>query len=366
MKILHVTEIVRGGVSTIIRFNMLGQTKQLGTDNVSALVCEAEAIDLAPVPSSQIETFEQTGRNVKSFLSLAAAFFKKLRKERPDVIHIHSSFAGLICRITFIFVKLSAPRYRPVILYCPHAFGFLMESAAWKKKLYAIIERVLLPLTDAVICVSKYERDAGIEFGLPESKLKVVYNGIQVPEKLQDKPEKAKDEVTQLLFLGRLDFQKGFDLMLEAMKELEGSPFHLTVVGKALQSDDEPPKRSNITYAGWVDADKIGGYISACDVLVMPSRWESFGLVAAEAAVYGRPTLAGECCSLPEIVLDGQTGKLFPTGNVPEIVRILQETIVQEWRIMGEAARDYIAQEFSDERMSERTVDLYREVLASK
>jgi glycosyltransferase involved in cell wall biosynthesis len=367
MKVLHVTEIVRGGVSTIIRLNMLGQSRLLGKHNVSALVCWDEAVDLAPVDSEQIETFEQTGRNLKSFLALATAFFKKVRREKPDIIHIHSSFAGLICRLVFIVVRVSTPSYKPVILYCPHAFGFLMEANKFKKKLYAFIEWALLPLTDAVICVSNYERDTGIKFGLNEKKLKVVYNGVKIQEiqEIQDE-DKGASETTQLLFLGRLDFQKGFDLMLEAMKELEEEPFYLTVVGETLKSDTMTPERPNVTYAGWVDADKIGKYMQACDVMVMPSRWESFGLVATEAGIYERASLASDCCSLPEIVVDGKTGKLFPSGSVFDMIRLLRETSKEEWWVMGKAGRKHIVQEFSDEKMCQRTIDLYNEMIASK
>ena len=117
MKVLHVTEIVRGGVSTVMRLSILGQSKVLGDDYVSALVCEDEASDLAPISVSQIEIFKQTGRNIKSFLALAIAFFKKARKEKPDVIHIHSSFAGVICRVMLIPLRISAPFYRPVIVH---------------------------------------------------------------------------------------------------------------------------------------------------------------------------------------------------------------------------------------------------------
>lgn len=365
MKILHVTEIVRGGVSTIIRINMLGQAKILGDDCLSALVSEEEALDLAPVPASQIEVFKQTGRNIKSFFSLAVAFFKKTRREKPDIIHIHSSFAGLLCRFTFILIKLTTPTYKPVILYCPHAFGFLMEGAEWKKKIYAFAEILLQPLTDAIICVSNYERDAAIKFGLSPKKLKVIYNGIYIPEILErDAVNLKTDGVMQLLFLGRLDFQKGFDLMLQVMEALEDEDFHLTVVGKALQSDHEPPQRSNITYAGWIDTDKIGHYINGSDVLVMPSRWESFGLAAAEAAANGCPSLASDNCSLPEIVLNKVTGKLFSTGNVFEMVSILRETSKEEWAVLGRAARKHVACKFSDKKMSRETIHLYRELIS--
>lgn len=365
-KIFHAAETIRGGVATVIRQNVLAQAKALGPDKVLTLVPQDQAEDLEDAKPFVAFYFARTGRNLRSFFSFAQNFMRILRREKPDIIHLHSSFAGLIGRITYILVKLTTPSYRPRIIYCPHAFGFLMDGAHWKKKAYALIERMLLPVTDAVICVSRYERDAAIAFGLPGKKLHVIYNGVPVPQAPPERPDPETKGVTQLLFVGRLDVQKGFDLLVQAMEQLENEPFHLTVVGGAMYSSEKPPQRPNISYAGWIPASKVGEYITACDVLVMPSRWESFGLVAAEAATYERPALSSDSCSLPEIVLDGKTGRLFPVGDVATMVRILQNTSREDWRKMGKAARLHVTQEFSGEQMIRKTLELYQESTKTK
>ena len=362
MKILHVAETIRGGVATVIRHNIVAQAKKFEPENVLALVPDTQEQDLDEAKQFTGFSFKRTGRNVGSFMALTVAFFKKVRKERPDVIHLHSSFAGVICRVMLIPIRLSAPSYKPVIVYCPHAFGFLMEGKVWKKKIYAFVEWLLQPLTDAIICVSHYERDEGMKFGLSDKKLKVVYNGVPVPEPAKD-GGKEDSEITQLLFLGRLDFQKGFDLMLEAMEALEGEAFHLTVVGEALKSEVQPPERANITYVGWVAADEVGGYINACDVMVMPSRWEGFAMVPLEAMAQERAVAASNFGAMDELVSDGKNGKLFPVGNIFEMVRILRETPKEQWLAMGKEARKCVKDNFSDEQMTRETIKLYYQLI---
>ncbi len=361
MKILHVTEAAIGGTSTVIRLNMLGQIKQLGKGNVTALVPEREAQYILPVPQECIETYSQTGRNLRSFYALAISFYNKIKRDKPDIIHLHSSFAGLICRLVLIPAKITILKYRPRIIYCPHAFGFLMEGAAWKKKLYAFIERILATLTDVILCVGHYERDLAIEYGLPEHKLHVVSNGVPVPEiNSINNDNDNNSDVIQLLFIGRLDYQKGFDILLKAMAELEGEPFHLTVVGSAQRSNEDQRTHPNINYTGWVNADQIPQYIKSCDALVMPSRWEGLAMVPLEAMMLGKALAASDIGSIKEVIVNGKTGKLFPVNQVDTLISILRSTSKNEWEQLGQAARKHIEVKYSDAKMVERTMELYK------
>lgn len=360
MKIFHAAETIRGGVATVIRHNVMAQAREFEAGNITVLMPRSQAEDIDDAKPFSGFVFERDGRNLRSFYSFLKKFIYIVLREKPDVIHLHSSFAGLLGRLALVMLCFSG--YSPKVIYCPHGFGFIMEGAKWKKKIYALVERILLPTTDAAICVSDYERRTAIAFGLPERKLKVIHNGVPAEENSDKEIKQNKEKVTNLLFLGRLDFAKGFDLALRAMKELESDPFHLTVVGSAVQSGEKPPELSNITYTGWVSPDRVGSYIRACDVVMMPSRWESFGLAAAEAAAHGKPSLASNRCALPEVVLDGKTGKLFPADNVSEAVRILKETTKEEWAAMGDAAREYVTKEFSVDKMTQKTMNLYRQV----
>jgi glycosyltransferase involved in cell wall biosynthesis len=331
-------------------------------DNVRALVSEAEAVDLAPLDPAQIETFQQTGRNLKSLVNLTVSTFKKLRRERPDVVHLHSTYAGMIGRMVCIAARLVAPEYRPLVVYTPHAWAFLMRSGAVKQKLYALVERALLLLTDAVICVSAFEKEEARRRGLPSERLAVIHNGVPVPEIM---PQRAVSDTRRLLFVGRLDEQKGFDTALAIMDKLaeSGAAARLTVVGAAMYGGSPPPQRLDVTYTGWIPASEVPAHFAQNDVLLLPSRWEGFPMGPLEAMAHGLPVLASDVCSLPEIVEDGQTGRLAPADDAGAFADILESTPRQVWAAMGYRARERILEKFTAQQMTDRTLALYEAAL---
>ena len=131
--------------------------------------------ELHGIGAKQIRTFSRTGRNVPSLLRFAWRLTQVMLKEKPDVVHLHSTFSGVIGRCVCVLLR---PWRKPKIVYCPHAFSFLMESSPIKQKVYAWIERVLQKVTDVIICVSQYELDKAARFGIERKRMKLIYNGI--------------------------------------------------------------------------------------------------------------------------------------------------------------------------------------------
>jgi glycosyltransferase involved in cell wall biosynthesis len=95
------------------------------------------------------------------------------------------------------------------------------------------------------------------------------------------------------------------------------------------------------------------------DVLVMPSRWEGFGLIAAEAMRASLPVLAARVGGLPEVVADGETGVLFDAGDVDGIVDAIQRFETEDWQAMGEAGKARFERLFTMERVHNQLCQLY-------
>lgn len=349
-KILHVAETIKGGVATILRQLM----KETGNFNLFCLVPEDQREEIRG-SSAKVITFKRSGRNIRSCCYLAIEFIKIYRHERPDIVHIHSSFAGLICRILLCLFPGS-----PKVIYCPHAFSFLMDTSDWKKKIYGAIEKLLSLKTDVIVCVSQYEHDEAVKWCLDKNKLIVIYNGVEPPEAIVDKNVKVDIENNGLsiLFVGRLDYQKGIDIVEKIASEL-GEKCRVVVVGGGVHSNPRLARSENIIYVGWVSKEKMANYYLQADVLLMPSRWESFGLVAVEAQSYGLPVVASHCSSLPEVVLDGTTGFLFPVGDVGEACKILRSLNQPELSRMKENAICFYQNNFTSAKMIEKTSKLY-------
>jgi len=120
-----------------------------------------------------------------------------------------------------------------------------------------------------------------------------------------------------------------------------------------------------VTFLGRVAP--VAPVLERAEVVVVPSFGEGFGMVALEAMERGRPVIASDVGGLPEIVADGQTGMLVPSGDVEALARAIAELAGDPVRAaeLGAAGRVRALQEFSQERCTERIAALYGAALAA-
>ncbi|MEX9938439.1 glycosyltransferase, partial [Providencia rettgeri] len=213
----------------------------------------------------------------------------------PDVVHLHSTFSGVIGRVViFIFFR----NRKIKVIYCPHAFPFLMNSNKYKKKGYIICEKLLAKYTDKIICVGKNEYDEAIKVGVPESKMTIINNGVDIPKQQNNKKINNLDEY-ELLYVGRLDLQKGTDVLIDALKKIDNEnlsyKIKIVMVGEAV--NDETSYQSltfkyiNIEFTGWIQQELLFDYYIKSDCLIIPSRWEGLAMVPLEAISYKLPVI---------------------------------------------------------------------------
>lgn len=164
--------------------------------------------------------------------------------------------------------------------------------------------------------------------------------------------------------MGRFDYQKGFDILLDAMMQLEGKPIVLTAIGSAVHGAEPPKGIAQIIYTGWLSGDKLAPFFSYADVLVMPSRWEGFAMVALEAMSYGVPVLASNCSSFPEMIEHGYTGFLFETESTKSLVSYLENTEKETWKKFGNNAKVVFLEKYTATKMIEKTQVIYTSLLS--
>lgn len=364
MKILHAAETIKGGVASVMRQLVTDQIEPGKKNKVHCIIPLDQREELKNIDDQYLMPYHRNGRGLSSFINFFFIFIKTVFKEKPDIVHLHSTFAGVMGRIALVFLR---PLRHPKVVYCPHAFAFLMQSSEKKRKIYSFIEKILSKYTDAIICVSEYEKTKAIEVGLPPEKLRVVHNGVPQQEIKVTQANPYKADVCNVLFVGRFDFQKGFDILAEVMRSLEGRPFHLTAVGGAVHDENfNVGIMPQTTFTGWLDSDAMAPYFTYADVLVMPSRWEGFGMVPLEAMSYGLPVMATDCTSLPEVVKDSINGFLFEIQNSKEIVKRLINTPRDRWSSMGIEAKKSFLENFTADKMIYATFGIYKELLDEK
>jgi glycosyltransferase involved in cell wall biosynthesis len=361
IRVLHVTEILPGGTATYLQEIYLHQAGFFGPDNLRFLLPSSQLHHVPAIPKEAIFSWRRNGRDLFSFWNLAREVRKSVKRHRPDIVHLHGTFAGIVGRLV-----LAARLGRPKIVYCAHGWSFVMDVSPARRKLYGFVERLLANFTDRIITVSEHERKCAIAVGIPAAKMTTVLNGVGG----SDDPRRSKrieSGPIRLIFVGRDDRAKGLDILLQAMDQLGEDVVELEIVGGPLDEFGQPRpaahlcERRNIHFAGWVDRSEVFARIAAADALVMPSRWEGFGLAAVEAFRVGTPVIASNRGGLPEVVTHGVTGFVIPL-EVSALARCLGSLDRRQLRLMGEAAKVDFARRFTSKRMCAEILDVYRSV----
>ncbi len=356
MKILHVAESAQGGVGTYLAEILPDQARRFGVDGVRAIVPDRHAGHLSGVDRRLIVTWPRSDRSVAGAARLAAAVRREVARFAPTVVHAHSSVAGAVVRGLY--------GWRPrdfAVVYCPHGWAFDRRSAALKTRAIELVERVLAPAADRIVVISEHERREALRLGIAPERLSLVLNGIA--DTPPARPARWDDERLKVLFVGRLDEQKGFDTLLDAVEPLTDR-VALRVIGKAVAgpATTRATNRRQVEYLGWRSLAEVSAEIAAADLVAVPSRWEGFGLVALEAMREGRAVVASAVGGLREIVVDGETGRLVRPNAPERLMRAITEHDRNEWRAMGAAGRVRFERLFTASRMNDALAALYREL----
>ncbi len=337
MKVLHATETAQGGVGTYIDEVVALQLQRYGAEQVRVVVPQRHALQLRSLPEAVQSRFPSGNGRLGRVWQVAMRTLAEVKRWQPDVVHLHSSFAGFVLRPLLAW---RAPGVK--VVYCAHGWAFDRDSAGWLCRLVERIERVWSRWSDAVVCISEHDWRAGRRIGIAPQRLALVHNGIrdaQVEEAAREAARQRWPQGTRrLLFVGRLDRQKGVDRLFEIVRRL-GPQAYTVVVGASVVTEgaEQPPENLHIT--GWLPRDEITAYCAAADVLLVPSRWEGFGLVALEAMRMGCPVMASRVGGLPEVVEDGITGRLVDGADPAAWVKTLQALDDEALRRMGQAGR---------------------------
>jgi glycosyltransferase involved in cell wall biosynthesis len=225
---------------------------------------------------------------------------------------------------------------------------------------------VLSLVTDRIVCVSDFEKSAAIAIGISENKCVVVQNGIADDKPSQSLPSQSLEpRRLRVLFIGRFDRQKGFDTYLEVMSRFEDIADGYAVGGFIVNRAREVSIPANVEISGWKSRDDLDEIYRSADLLLMPSRADSSPLVAMEAMRAGLPVFASRVGGIPEIVIDGETGRLFDPTDIEQaadMIRSVSRTKLQEY---GANSRVRFEKHFTATRMSASLLDHYHQ-LASR
>lgn len=201
----------------------------------------------------------------------------------------------------------------------------------------------------------------------PREKIKVIYNGIDLTGMSMEKLESVKKETRfTLINLGRLEKQKNQQFLIYLAQELKqrGLPIKISIGGdgrlKGMLEDKiaELKVKNNVELVGFIKRPLE--FISKGDVFVLPSLWEGFGYVLAEAALCKKPIVAFDVSSNPELVIQGKTGYLVPINHLIDFADAIEKLyhntdLANE---MGEQGAQHVTQNF-DKNKNLKKIESY-------
>jgi D-inositol-3-phosphate glycosyltransferase len=309
-----------------------------------------------------------------------------------DIIHSHYWMSGLAAE------KLSNAWGGTPVVHMYHTLGEMknrvarsVEEQASKDRLKG--ERRVLSRADRIIVATLAEiTQLRFLYRADDRKMVIIPPGVDTSHFYPIPSDEAKQfiglnpEDRMVLFVGRIEPLKGVDMLIQAMSclDLKGArlPVHLAIVGgepDALPEDmtaemtrlqklcDELAVGQTVVFLGKRGQDTLPYYYSAAEALVMPSLYESFGMVALEAMACGTPVIASEVGGLGYLVQNALTGYTIPDSDPDELCSKLSILLnnAQLREEMGLRASEY-ALNYDWQKITEKIINVYKDLIDKK
>ncbi len=360
-KILHLTERVIGGQATILEQLAPAQNDYFGRQGIRFAIPANEVHLLAGIDTDQIVTFPQERRSLWGFARYLNDVARIIRHERPHLVHTHGSIAGAAARL------LMFGRRRIKLVHCSHGWAFARDDPDFVRSFYRRAEVVLAYAADAIVCPSPADYEEALRAGLPPGRLRLIVNGVSLPAQNPAASVPLDRSSLNLLFVGRFEHQKGLDLLIEAMRTIRSDrpdiQLHVAGAGPDSAHLDLP---ENVTLHGWLTRQELNKWYRAADAVVMPSRWEAFGLVAVEAMSVGTPAIVSDRGALPYVVDHGAAGIIFDLDPPSVLAGTLLNLDQTKLGALGKAAVKRYRSTFTTGGMNDGLIALYGELLEGR
>jgi len=300
---------------------------------------------------------------------LAIIKIKKAIKDfNPDLISCHSSKAGFLGRI--------AIRNKIPTVFTAHGWGFT-QGTSWERRFLVPLEMIASCFCSKIICVSENDNQLAIKHKIaPAQKIITIHNGVEIGEDFVFNYNKFKILPIKIVFVGRFAIPKDQLMFLKAFLQL---PFNVKQKVAVIFVGDGPERSKaesfikqnsldkQIQITGDIPRSKVFEILADSNIFVLISGWEGFPRTILEAMSFGLPIISSDVGGAKEAVGE-KNGFLIKPDDITTLTKRLEQLILNPDLMiqMGQYSRQRAEEEFSLERMIEKTVALYQEILTLK
>jgi len=388
IKVLQITQSSGGGVQKYIiqlcrnldpnRFSITGCCSiESKADNLNGDIPFTEAFRQIGIPNFVVPMQRSTNlwRDLFSFFRI----YQNIKKRDFDIVHAHSSKAGVLARIAARMAGV------PLVLYSPHAFSFDGPGPILKKIPYILFEKIAYFFGDAIITDSLTEMELACKFRIArEEEIVVIPPGIKLQDYNTEITEKERSEFLKKLgvsgghkvvtMIGRLAPQKDpitFILAAQQLKHKYSNATFLLVgdgplLDTCLHIIQKLELEDCMKVVGWRRDYKT--ILKISDIVVIPSLWEGLPFILLEAMAFVKPVVATRTTGIVDVINDGENGFLVPPRSpnflADKIKRALDQPEVAAK--VGRAARKTVEERFSLGKMIPSIEEIYIHLYKNK
>ncbi len=379
LRVAHIiTRLILGGAQENTLYTVIGQQRDydvtliIGVDDGQEGSLHARA-HAAGVRMIVVPTLVRPIRPLTDVRALIA-LVHLLRRGRYDIVHTHSSKAGILGRIA---ARLAGV---PIVVHTLHSLVFHDYQAKWKNAVYVFLKKICARLTDVMIAVNEQTAKGAIAAGIgrPEQYV-TIFSGFELERFVgignRLSPQEAKrrlgipEDAPVVGKIARLFPLKGHDQFFDAAERiaaLNPSTWFLLVGDGPLRMELERRARAagladRTVFAGRVPPEDVPACIQAMDVVIHSSLREGIARVLPQAGAAGKPVVTFALDGAPEVIRDGISGFLVPPLDTEALAARTVELVTDpvRRRVFGEAAQAFVVSQFSVEQMVRRINEQY-------
>jgi len=301
-----------------------------------------------------------------------------LRELRPDILHTHSSKAGILGRAAA--AKLGIP-----VVHTIHGAAFHYGQNPIIQQLYIAAEKWAGKRTDHFISVADAMTNQYVVAGVASrEKFTTIHSGMDVEPFLD--PRRSRKEVRKELGIGaddivvgkiaRLFPLKGHEFLIAAARQIvdENPAVRFLLVGDGILREQyerdiaEAGLTDRFVFTGLVPPTTIPELIGAMDIVAHCSEWEGLARVLSQALIAGKPVVSYDVDGAREVVIPGETGYLLPSQSIDELATSINE-LASDAALrdrLGMTGRERFTETFRHQTMTRRIREVYERVLAAR
>jgi len=384
LRIVHIiTRLILGGAqeNTLLTVEgLMERGHRVSLVSGPAIGPEGELIERARAHAVDLIILPEMRRAINPLLDVSAFLFllRYLKRERPAVVHTHSSKAGILGRLAARCAGI------PIIVHTIHGLPFHPYQNFMLNEFYKTLEKTAARWSDRLISVADAMTEKALAAGIaPREKFVKILSGMEVEEFLKEQDPRplresfgfCPDDIV-VGAVARLFHLKGHEDILKAAARIATKFPNLKLFFAGDGILREKLERlanwlgleGRVVFAGLIEPSRIPEILSAMDVVVHASLREGLPRVVPQALLCGKPVIAYDVDGAAEALSGGKAGYLVPPKDVGQLARAIEDVLLHPEKAhqMALLGREICREKFTKEEMVGRIERLYLELAREK